>query len=249
MYIERRLTAARHRPIDATPRSRILCYHTVGTPSWGANDVPPWRFARHIELARQHGYRFASPAEVRAKLAAPRREGPPLLAFTFDDGARTVGTNAAPLLERAGAPFVVFVVTEWADRADADAGAPYLRWDELRALVAGGAGVGSHSCSHPNFRTIDAARADAELVRSRAVLESRLGIDVHEFAIPFGQSGDWDHALTEQARAAGYDVLYAQSERRRPHGTVPRTFITRYDDDRTFIAALEGAFDDWEEWA
>jgi hypothetical protein len=35
---------------------------------------------------------------------------------------------------------------------------------------------------------------------------------------------------------------------RRPPGTVPRTFITRFDNDRLFRAALGGAFDRWEEW-
>jgi hypothetical protein len=29
---------------------------------------------------------------------------------------------------------------------------------------------------------------------------------------------------------------------------VPRTFITQFDDRRLFRAALEGAFDAWEEW-
>ncbi len=50
------------------------------------------------------------------------------------------------------------------------------------------------------------------------------------------------------ARAAGYTAVFAQSEERRPPGTVPRTFITRFDGDRIFRGALGGAFDRWEEW-
>src|SRR5437016_6227683 len=37
--------------IRRTKNARILCYHSVGTPSTGVNDVTPVHFRRHIELA------------------------------------------------------------------------------------------------------------------------------------------------------------------------------------------------------
>jgi hypothetical protein len=59
---------------------------------------------------------------------------------------------------------------------------------------------------------------------------------------------NWSAHAQAAAKEAGYEFVYAQSVIKRPAGTVPRTFITRGDDRRTFKAALEGAFDGWEEW-
>ena len=42
--------------------------------------------------------------------------------------------------------------------------------------------------------------------------------------------------------------MFAQAEETRPAETVARTFVTRWDGDRVFRAALGGAFDRWEEW-
>jgi hypothetical protein len=46
----------------------------------------------------------------------------------------------------------------------------------------------------------------------------------------------------------GFKTIYSQAEETRPPGTVPRTFVTHFDDDRIFKAALRGAYDRWEEW-
>ena len=50
------------------------------------------------------------------------------------------------------------------------------------------------------------------------------------------------------AKDAGYDVIYAQAEETRPTGTIPRTFISKFDGDRIFKSLLQGKFDRWEEW-
>ena len=70
----------------------------------------------------------------------------------------------------------------------------------------------------------------------------------NSFAISFGQSKNWSSFAHDAARSAGYEFVYAQAENTRPHGTIPRTFVTWMDDDRIFGALLEGAFDNWEEW-
>ena len=124
-----------------------------------------------------------------------------------------------------------------------------LDWDGVRALHAEGVVIGSHSVSHPDFATLSADAARSELHRSRERLMEQLGVEVDAFAIPFGQSANWTAALTELAREVGYVHVYAQSCDRRPPGTVGRTFITKFDDSRRFRAAINGAFDGWEEWS
>lgn len=207
------------------------------------NDVSPERFRRHIETALAEGYAF-----VPANQIARGEAGPRSLAVTFDDGLASVATGAAPVLAGLGVPWSVFVVSSWADGAHREFSPLTLGWREIERLAAAGATVGSHSATHPCFATLDRERAVAELAESREMIRSRTGIEPREFAIPFGGSGDWDGGLSALARQAGYETVYAQSEVRRPAGTVARTFVTRFDGDRIFRAALGGAFDRWEEW-
>jgi peptidoglycan/xylan/chitin deacetylase (PgdA/CDA1 family) len=224
-------------------RSRILCFHSVGTPEWGVNDVSPDRFRQHLETALKAGYRF-----VPADLIAAEAGDEPRLAITFDDGLKSVATNAAPILKEMGIPWSLFVVTDWADgnhQFDPDS---MLTWAEIDGLAAGGATIGSHSVTHPNFGRISEGEVEQELYESRLTVASRIGITPASFAIPLGQSKNWTAFADKAARRAGYLTVYAQSEALRHPSTVPRTFITRFDDVRIFKGALAGSFDRWEEW-
>jgi peptidoglycan/xylan/chitin deacetylase (PgdA/CDA1 family) len=233
--------------IAATPNrrksvgGRVLCYHSVGTPEWGVNDVPASLFERQMEWAVAQGYRF-----VRAESSVLGGTGPNTLAVTFDDGLMSVYENAAPILSRLGIPWTVFVVADWADgnhpRPDL-----FMGWGEIRALAAEGVTVGSHSVTHPNFANLTETEAGTELADSLDVIRERTGLDVDQFAIPFGQSRNWRPELSDLARSLGYRFIYAQAVATRTAGTLPRTFITHFDDERIFRAALQGAFDRWEE--
>ncbi|MFN0093446.1 MAG: polysaccharide deacetylase family protein [Dehalococcoidia bacterium] len=230
-------------PRAPNPGPRILCYHGVGTPGWGVNDVSPARFRRQLETARELGYAFVPASEIAQGRAAPKS-----LAVTFDDGLASVAEHAAPILNELCIPWTTFIVAGWADGAHAWGPGVVSGWAEVERLAAQGATIGSHSRTHPNFGSLGVAAAAEELAGSLELIRSRVGISVSEFAIPFGQSRDWSGAAMAAAAEAGYERVYAQSVDRRWPGTVPRTFITRFDDDRIFRAALEGRFDRWEEW-
>jgi peptidoglycan/xylan/chitin deacetylase (PgdA/CDA1 family) len=214
----------------------------VGTPKWGVNDVSPRDFERHLQIAVDEGWSFATPAEV---LAEPDR---PLLALTFDDGLTTVLTNAVPVLQHHGVPATAFVVTGWADSTPPGFEGLVLDWPGVRALGDSGVSLASHSVTHPDFGQLSPVDARAELQESRQRLHRMLDIWTDEFAIPLGQSANWTEAADQAAAEAGYTTVYAQSVNTRPGGTVPRTFITRIDKPMLFRAALAGAYDNWEEW-
>jgi peptidoglycan/xylan/chitin deacetylase (PgdA/CDA1 family) len=226
---------------DATRHGRILAYHSVGTPQWGINDVTPRDFERHLQIAVDDGWSFATPAQV---LAQPER---PLLALTFDDGLRTVLTNAAPVLRHHGIPATAFVVSGWADGGHRYGYDHVMDWSEVRALRDAGITIASHSATHADFGKLDGGQALRELEVSRQRLGEMLDIEVDEFAIPLGLSRHWTEAAGRAAVEAGYRTVYAQAVDTRPAGTVPRTFIGRVDRPVLFRAALAGAFDAWEE--
>ena len=228
-------------PTPGPRHGRILAYHSIGTPSWAVNDVRPRDFERHLQIAVDEGWSFATAAEV---MAEPEKQ---LLALTFDDGVTSVLENAAPVLRHHGIPSTMFAVSGWADGNHPAGYEHVLDWKGLAALQDAGMTVASHSVTHPDFGKIDAGRARSELEDSRRRLEEGLGVTVDEFAIPFGQSRNWSRAAREAA-ADVYGTVYAQSVETRPAGTVPRTFITRIDTPRLFRSALAGSYDHWEEW-
>jgi peptidoglycan/xylan/chitin deacetylase (PgdA/CDA1 family) len=241
--VRARLTVDRYRLAaragrGTAKRGRILAYHSIGTRAWGVNDVSPRDFERHLQLAVDDGWSFATPAQV---LAEPDQ---PYLALTFDDGVESVLTHAAPVLRHHGIPATAFIVTGWTD-----GGHPYvLDWRGVEALREAGLTIASHSVTHRDFGTLDAGEAARELEESRECLRRRAGVDTDEFAIPFGQSGNWPSIAAHAATEAGYTTVYAQSVNTRPAGTVARTFVTGIDRPWLFRAALAGAYDDWEEW-
>jgi hypothetical protein len=222
---------------------RILAYHALGQGEWGVNDVPFLRFKRHLDLALQLGYRFVPASSIAATGGGPRD-----LAITFDDGARSVWTRAAPILRDYGVPYTVFVVTDWADGKVETLLGKVMDWQEVGSLMAAGAEIGSHSVTHPDFGVISPERYEHELAESRRIIQARLGCTTEAFAIPMGQGRNWPVAAAQAAEKVGYATIYAQAEQVRPAGTIGRTFVSRFDGDNIFKVLLRGAFDWWEEW-
>jgi peptidoglycan/xylan/chitin deacetylase (PgdA/CDA1 family) len=246
LYAERWTLAAAQRAAGSsggTRRGRILTYHGIGTPEYGANDLRPRDFERHLQIAADDGWSFTTPAGV---LAEPDK---PQLALTFDDGLSSVLTTALPVLRHHGIPATAFVISGWADgQIPDDWRRVALDWQGVSALQQGGMTVASHSVTHPDFGKLAPADARRELEVSRERLQQVLGIETTEFAIPLGQSRNWTPAAAQAAAEAGYTTVYAQANTTRPAGTVARTFITKIDRPVLFRAALAGAFDTWEEW-
>jgi peptidoglycan/xylan/chitin deacetylase (PgdA/CDA1 family) len=222
---------------------RILCYHSIGQPQWGVNDVSPALFRRQIELVLDAGLRFV-PASELARNGGNKRD----VAITFDDGMRSALTHAAPILAEYGLPWSMFVVSDWAESKGPWGEDVVLRWGEIEKLMAMGAELGSHSVTHPDFTHLEPSQVLDELGNSRRMIRARLGVEPASFAIPYGQSMNWPALAARAAREVGYETVYAQAEETRPTGTVPRTFVTSYDGERIFRALLRGAFDRWEEW-
>lgn len=242
MAVERRSLALVGRSRPRTT-GRILCYHSVGQPQWGVNDLTVERFRQQLEDALAAGYTFV-PAREIARAGGTARQ----LALTFDDGCRSVLEVAAPILRSLGIPFSFFVVSQWCDGIGGPPPDSLLSWDDVVRLVELGAELGSHTATHPDFATLDAARAADEIGSARDTIEQRTGILTTSLAIPFGQSTNWGATAAGAARDLGYDLLYAQAELTRPEGTIPRTFVTHFDGPRNFRALLGGRYDRWEEW-
>ncbi len=129
----------------------------------------------------------------------------PAVVFTFDDGLRN-NLQAAAVLEEYGIRGLFFTVPDFFQLPD-DQQEPYyrahirriinphydhqpedfcaLRTDELKALVARGHIVGSHSMSHTMSKEQDEHQLQREIVQSKEVLDQLLQQETMHFCAPF----------------------------------------------------------------
>lgn len=244
MAVERNALARLPRQGQPRRGGRILCYHSIGQPATGVNDVAPDQLRRQLRQAQDMGYEFVPASEIAATGGSERQ-----LAITFDDAWTSVAEYAAPILREMDLHWTLFVVSDWSEHRDDWTKEAILNWSQVSALRGSDMEIGSHSVSHPDFGKLDDAETTRQLFESRDMIKARLGFTPTTFAIPLGQSKNWTATAQATAIQAGYEYVYAQAEETRVAGTVARTFVTRFDDDRIFAALLNGAFDRWEEWA
>jgi peptidoglycan/xylan/chitin deacetylase (PgdA/CDA1 family) len=79
---------------------------------------------------------------------------------------------------------------------------------ELRELVAAGMTIGAHTMSHPMLSQAPPDLAQAEVVESRAKLESALQNRVWALAYPFGDPGSVTPQVLAMAQDAGYAAAF-----------------------------------------
>lgn len=177
-----------------TPRHLYLHYvtRTSGELRLG---IGRDELAELVEAERRRGLRAAS-------LAAPFDPG--TFTLSFDDAHVSIRDHAVPVLAALGVPATLFVPTGFVGTSPR-----FLGWDDLRALRDAGWTIGAHSVTHtrPRWRLYDedeaahATRLRTEASRSREELQRRLGVDVTQYAYPFGE----DPPIAREAvRAAGF---------------------------------------------
>jgi peptidoglycan/xylan/chitin deacetylase (PgdA/CDA1 family) len=149
-----------------------------------------------------------TPGAANAALDNPAPE--PLVSFTFDDGALSALTQAAPTLQKYGLTGTNYVISGCVGlstvpntcRADTDV--PYMTWAQILELQnTYGWEIGSHTVTHQCLVSVGndcqatkltPAQVDAELANSKAALAAN-GINATAFAPPYG---DYDMSVVAQ---------------------------------------------------
>lgn len=108
-----------------------------------------------------------------------------------------------------------------------------MTWDQIRALARAGMDVESHSRSHRVLQTLDREELEAELVGSRAELETQLGRPVRAIAYPVGRRlGRGARWIREALARAGYQLGLTNGSgvnRLWPRSLRPFAPLDRYD--------------------
>jgi peptidoglycan/xylan/chitin deacetylase (PgdA/CDA1 family) len=254
----------------------VLMFHQVGPRPRGARScsdaVSPERFARQIDAILKAGYDVVSLGHALERLRATgERHCRPVVALTFDDGFFGQLANACPILGRHHLPATFFPIAGFVgsdtppphlgitrgpaggggeDRSDAplEAWRP-LSWEELRTVAARGFDIGSHSLTHRSLGALTPEELDAEVRRSKAILERLVVPRVDFFAYPFGSEayGDFDFRVRDRLCAAGYRGACTTVVGRNRPATDPfalrRIPIEESDGEFRIRCKLAGAYD------
>ena len=154
------------------------------------------RFEQIICQLKESGYRFISMDELLC-LKSGSRSSDRIAVITFDDGTEDMFLNAYPILKRMAVPFIVYVTTDFVNRDG------FINDEQLDALNHEPlCSIGSHTISHPMLRYADTARD--EILRSKRILEQRLGKTVDHFAYPYGKLLAVSLQNMRMAKKAGY---------------------------------------------
>jgi peptidoglycan/xylan/chitin deacetylase (PgdA/CDA1 family) len=244
---------------DPTARRVILCYHSVGrgTPYASAS---PEGFAEHLDWLRDNCDVVPLDALVARTSVDHASAGRPCVAITFDDGYRDNYESAFPILAARRMTAVFFVTVGFLER-DPEVfarltriwGAPGdelnpLGWSDVGEMQAEGMGFGSHTWSHPNLAELSPAAARAELCRSKAVLEDRLGQLVGDIAYPFGKLR---HHVSDATFHHAHDAGYRHGYVSLPRAVADRDHLLRIprfgvgNDSVASLAAKVGGEIDW----
>ena len=177
----------------------ILMYHVVSDPlpasPYPDLYVPRAEFQQQMRALKAAGYTAVTLQEVWDSWHAHGPLPAKPVVVSFDDGYRSHVVNALPVLRALGWPGVLNLELK---NIRPDYG---LTVSQIRALLAAGWELDSHTINHPDLTTVDAATLRHEVADSRAELRRRFGVPVNFFCYPAGR---YDAAAIAAVRAAGY---------------------------------------------
>ncbi len=214
------------------PGVSILVYHRFGASVTDSMTVRTATLHRQLAFLREHG-RPVIPLHALTSYLSGDAPAPPsgAVVITADDGHESVFTEMLPLVREYHVPVTLFIYPS------AISNASYaMTWSQLGVLQRTGLfDIQSHTYWHPNFKTEKRRLSPAayrafvtmQLMKPRAVLKDKLGVEADLVAWPFGI---YDDDLIGLAREAGYTAAFTLERRavtsRERLMALPRFLIT-----------------------
>ncbi|NJL02859.1 MAG: polysaccharide deacetylase family protein [Spirulinaceae cyanobacterium SM2_1_0] len=189
-------------------RVPIFMYHDILPEKEVFFDVTPEELRADFEYLREQG---ATPITLE-QLVAHLQTGAPLpdkpVLLTFDDGYGGHYEHVYPLLKEFDYPAVFSI---YVDKMSLTGGRSSVTWEQLRKMAADPlVTIASHSISHPDdLRTMSDEELQAEVVESKEILETELGIPIRYFTYPVGRN---DARVQRWVTAAGYRAALAMDD-------------------------------------
>jgi peptidoglycan/xylan/chitin deacetylase (PgdA/CDA1 family) len=234
---------------DDGVRVAVLGYHDFSeTSPETAMRIRTSKFRKQMETFRQLGITVISMDDFTAWKTGDKEIPEKAVLLTFDDGWKSVYTDAYPILKELGYPFTLYLYKNYVD-----GGGKALTTPMIREMMQNGATLGSHSVSHPfpitvkSFRKKGANALDAylrkEMGASKIFLESQFATKITSYSYPGGFYTEEMHPLGEEfGYTHMFTVLPGKVKRGLPDATLPRYMILgNYDKIFEFATTFRDA--------
>lgn len=209
----------------------VLTFHSIDD-SGSVLSYPPKTFEKLLDALERCDIPIL---DLDTLLQADTPHG---IALTFDDGMRTMFTEALPILRRYSAPAHLFLTTSVVGATNRwpgqPAGAPLfemLQWSEIEALQEAGVRVEAHTACHPDLRQLSNAALRDECESADEIIASRLGVRARYFAYPYGLSDARVRAFAGQRYCGSLTTDLRRLRRDEDKAALPRldTYYLRHD--------------------
>ncbi|NJO79769.1 MAG: polysaccharide deacetylase family protein [Cyanobacteria bacterium RM1_2_2] len=189
-------------------RVPVIMYHDILPEKEVFFDVTPAEFEAHLQQIQEKGLTPISMDHLVAHLSTglPLPEKPILL--SFDDGYQGHYDYVYPLLKRYGYPGVFGIYT---NKVGKQFGRSSLTWAQLRQMSADPLiTIAAHSLSHPpDLGELSENRMRDEIVQSKRILETELGIPINYFVYP---EGKYNEQVQDWVQKAGYRAALTMND-------------------------------------
>ena len=231
----------RPRPTDLT----ILLYHRVGLGDREI-DLDMRAFREQLEILASAG----GVTSLDQALADGGERGG--IVLSFDDGFRDFFDHVLPPLVDRRIPALLYLATGFVANGVTSA-VPRdeaLTWEQLREAISTGLiSVGSHTHNHVDLSKASADEARDEMVRSKELIEDRLGVPCRHFAYPWAVASPVaDRVARELFESAALDAWRTNRGSSVDPHRLGRMPILRSDSPFFFRAKVRGRLDA-EAWA
>lgn len=119
-----------------------------------------------------------------------------------------------------------------------------MTWDQIRQLRSDGFEIGPHTVTHPILSRCTTEQVEQEVLESKRRVEQELGQSVLHFAHPNGQPSDWNPAVMDIIRRAGFKTcsttIGRRTRRMEDPFFLPRLTVDMGDDFFRFVLTCSG---------
>jgi len=171
----------------------VLTYHSIDN-SGSVISTDPKTFRKQMQILADADFNVVSLKTLGKSLLENAALPPKTIVLTFDDGFQNFYTTAFPVLNKYNFPATVFLITDYCGKFNDWAGnlptlepSKLMDWSEIKELSKNNIEFAAHSRTHPDLTKLNTEKAAREMVESKLTVEERLGVEVTDFAYPYGK--------------------------------------------------------------
>ncbi len=185
----------------------ILQYHHVSETLPAVTSVSSETFTKHMQYLKDQQFNVIPLNELISQLQAGQELADKTVAITFDDGYKNNYEQAAPILEKYGYPYTIFVNPELID-----SGKSYvMTWQQLKELANKGALISNHTQVHNYMHLKQEGETDAQwqsrtkkdILNAQKRIKDEIGHDYKYLAYPYGEFNNELQALIKSLGFVG----------------------------------------------